>query len=214
MKNEDIIHKLNVIAAIEKGQTFSDAYDTPLDHNIWSTTLWRTYNREDRKKSVNCIKNILDQGYTLYNTTYDVSVIEALKLALIGLENLKVTYKGDHIILGFINTIIDDYKKKLVLNESDFFTNIKSKNYTFIENYLYEGNNPNVKNIDGQNALHLVCEQYYNAKIMDILLNFNIGLTDKDIYNNTPLYYAVTSGCTDAVLKLEEAISKKKRENL
>jgi ankyrin repeat protein len=213
---EDIINKLNVIASIKKDQTFSDAYDIPLDHNIWSTTLWRTYNREDRKKSINSINTILDQAYTLYTESYDSNIMNMIMAALSGLENLKITYKGDHMIIGLIDTIIDNYNKKYQISidqEPIFFTHLRNANYGYIEDYLYNGNNPNIKNNDLQNALHIVCDKkYYYGKIMDILVNFNIALTDKDKDDKTPLYYAVTSGCTEAVLKLEECIAKKRKE--
>lgn len=204
--NEDNLSKLKMIASIEPGQTFSPSYDTPLDHNIWSTTIWRTYNREDRKKSINYIKSVLDEA------RLHVESKEMILLALKGLENLKETYKGDYMIIGLINTIIEDYSNLNISIDCDFFDALKNLNYPYIEKYLYDGNNPNIKNNDKQNALHIVSDnKVYNYKIMDMLLNFNIGLTDKDVYGNSPLYYAVTSGCTDAVLKLEEAISKKKR---
>jgi len=215
-KNEDILHKLKVIACIEKGQTFSTAYDTPLDHNIWSTTIWRTYNREDRKKSINAIKSILEQAYSLYCENYDITIMNSIMTSLNGLENLKTTYKGDHMIIGLIDTIVDDYKKKYDIvsdQEPQFFTELKNKNYSYIETYLYDGNNANIKNNELQNALHITSDKkYYSGKIMDLLLNFNIGISDRDINEQTPLYYAVTTGCTEAVLKLEECIAKKKRE--
>lgn len=215
--SEDILSKLKMIASIEKGQTFSPSYDTPLDHNIWSTSIWRTYNREDRKKSINYIKNILEQAYQLYYINSDSKIIEMMSSALQGLDNLKVTYKGDFMIIGLVNTILEDYTKKInpvdtEYIELEFFTELKNMNYSFIENYLYEGYSTIVKNNELQNALHIVSDKkYYHCKIMDLLLNFNVGLTDKDIHGNSPLYYAVTSGCTEAVFKLEEAISKKKR---
>lgn len=216
VKTEDILNKLKVIAAIEKGQTFSNAYDIPLDHNVWSTTIWRTYNREDRKKSINSIKNILENAYIMYCQNYDITIMNAIMDALNGLANLKSTYKGDHMIIGLIDTIIDDYKSKYDLindREPVFFTELKNRNYSYIENYLYEGNNPNIKNNELQNALHITSDKkYYCSKIMNLLLNFNIGISDRDINDQTPLYYAVTSGCTEAVLKLEECIAKKKRE--
>jgi len=214
MNIEDIITKLKTISTIEKGQTFSPSYDLPLDHNIWSTTISRTYYREDRKKSIMYIKEILNHGYQFYIKDHNIELRKLLFCALNGLDNLKVTYKGDFMMLGLINTILDDYDNKLnTAYKSEFLMAVKSNNYDYVENYLYEANEANeanLKNEDLQNALHIISDKkYYNSKIMDVLLNFNIHITDKDIHGNTPLYYAITSGCTDAVLKLEEAIAKK-----
>lgn len=224
---EEILIKLSTIASIEKGQTLSTSYEATLTHNSWSTSFMRTYNGEHRRKTVDYIKDIFERSIAIAlelkkdlasYESYDI-LINAIKAALLGVENLKTTYKGDHYIIGLINTMIEETTKHInakaveVSPQADFFEAIKTVNYEFIENYLYDGNFPNVKNKLLQNGLHCAADkQHYNEKILNILLNFNVDVYAKDMHGNTPLYYAISTGNVAGIIKLEEYISKKKRE--
>ena len=223
---EEILIKLSTIASLEKGQTLSTCYEAPLTHNSWSTSFMRTYNREDRRKTIDFIKDIFDRSLVMLSTLKSDERSElktAIQNALVGVENLKVTYKGDYYVIGLINTMIVEMNKHLCnpieklpkdvpnTDLSDFFEAIKTSDYTFIEDYLYDGKSPNIKNEFLQNGLHLVADkQYYNLKILTILLNFDVNVYLKDMYGNTPLYYAISTGNIEAVIKLEEYIKKKR----
>ena len=246
---EEILIKLATISSIEKGQTLSTCYETPVTHNSWSTSFSRTYNGEHRKKTINYIKDVFeraliiledlnkDEGYTI--------LVNLIKDALIGVENLKTTYKGDYYIIGLINTLVEETNRHLyndqsnkididkididkidmdkidikepayTLNHQVFFEAIKNSDYSTLEEYLYDGKEPNLKTLQQQNGLHLVADkQYYHEQILNILLNFNVDVYAKDVYGNTPLYYAISTGNIKCIIKLEEFISHKKREQL
>lgn len=221
---EEILIKLTTIGALEKGQTLSTCYETPVQHKSWSTTFSRTLNGEHRKKTINYIQDVISEAKSIVESLKDEEGIDILKNlikeSLIGVENLKTTYKSDYYIIGMINTLIEDTTKWLtthkmeVIESTDhriFFDAIKNIDYVTLEDYLYDGKEANLKTEKLQNGLHLVADKgYYNLKILNILLNFNVDVHAKDIDGHTPLYYAISTGNAECVIKLEEYISKKK----
>lgn len=242
---EEILIKLSTIASLEKGQTLSTIYESPVAHNSWGTCISRTYNKEDRKKTITYIKGVFESALILAaDLKSDVEgytiLVNQIRNALIGIDSLRTTYKGDYYIIGLINTIVEETNKYLeeikikemdeIINavknsqdnpiekyESDhhalFFKAIQTNDYLKIEDYLYDGKEPNIKNMMLQNGLHCIADKkYYNLKILNILLNFNVDVYDKDIDGNTPLYYAISTGNIECIIKLEEYISKKKRD--
>lgn len=222
--SDELLFKLLSIASIKKGETLSTTTCQPIEKSYWSTTLSRTYNRENRKKSVSYIKDVVEQALKIvkYNSNDEnkLTLTDALNSCLPALENLKETYKGDYEICGAISTIINLIKPSFTevfvdVTNHELFDAIKNKNYDYIEKYLYDGKDVNIKTIDGQNALHIaVDKKYYDKQILNLLLSFNIDLTCKDIEGSTPVYVAVTTGCCEAVLMLEDCIAKKKRDHI
>jgi hypothetical protein len=199
-----------------------------IPHNSWSTSFWRTYNRETRKKTVSYIKDVFDTAILMLKRgDIDVNLLkDDITLALLGFHHLKGTYKGDFETVGLISTFIDDINKKLgdiVLNlntkkinvtykdDLNFFDLIANRQYDDIKKYLYEGHDPNILNFEGKNALHFVCHKlYYDPNILNLLYSFNVDPLREDIFGNTPLQEAVNSGCAEAVIFLETIIGKKK----
>ncbi len=248
---EEILIKLAMIASIKKGETLSTSYEKPVLHNCWSTSFSRTYNGEHRKKTISHIKSVLDSAVLLLNDMKTDKegteiLLNTIKEALLGVENLKTTYKGDYYVIGLINTLIDEItiainkndivntsseqkeqkepKETMIVNTQlndvkktkltvPFIEAIKKGDYDTIEDYLYDGNDPNVKTESMKNGLHYIAKKhYYNSKIIDILLNFNVDVNIKDSNNQTPLHIAIATSNVECVLKLEEYISKKKRQ--
>jgi hypothetical protein len=213
---EDVMSKLTIIASLNEGDTLSPSYDQIVNHNSWSTSFWRTYNRETRKKTIDYIKDVFNHAVELYKTGYvdSASLKDAICKALIGFSHLKKTYKNDFEIIGHIETISNEiaaivnycYKN----GSEDFFNYLMTKQYDFIEKYLYDGYPGGVLNHQGQNAFHIICQkQYYDAKILNLLYNFNIDPFCIDLQGLTPLDVAVSTGCAEAVIFLE-TINKKK----
>ncbi len=231
---EEILIKLSTIAALKKGQTFSTSYESPVTHKSWSTSFLRTYYSEDRKQTIKYIKDVLETALlTASQIKFDTEgyniLVDQIQLATIGIENLRTTYKGDYYIIGLINQLVEETKQYLIdiknneyvkcekkeklETDPEFFEAIHQGNYNVIEDYLYDGKEPNIKNNSLQNGLHVVAhKEYYNIKILNILLNFNIDVYAKDIEGNTPLYYAISTGNVDGIIKIEEYISKKKKD--
>lgn len=212
-----LIELLNTIANIQPGQTFSTSYKDVISHN-WRTGLYRKYYKEDRRETIEFIKDLMEQALS------EQLKPEILK-ALNGLEQLKQTYHGDDITIGQISVLITNIKRKLhdpeyVISIGDlcadtdseeFFAMIIKKDNQLLSAYLYAGKYPSYINERGQNGLHLLAQkEYYCGKMMDLLIDFNvnISLIDKDDY--TPLYYAISTGCVEAILKLEEALARKR----
>ena len=219
LDQETIINQLKLIASLQEGQTLSTSSETTVTHNAWLTTLWRTYYSEDRKKSMQYINNAFLNAITLYQSGVDIK--NEITKALQGLEKLKLTYKDDHDLRGLVVKIIDDTNveiekiKPLGGNDKNFnfFNNLKNKNYNGIEDYLFENNDPNILNEENQNALHITSQQeFYNKEIMGLLLQFRVDTYFKDKHNNTPLYYAIITECTDAILCLEDYNKKLKKK--
>ena len=226
LEQEKIIKQLKLISSLQDGQTLSTSSETIIPHNAWSTTFWRTYYSEDRKKSIEYIKNAFENALILYKE--DPSIKINIDNALIGLKNLKLTYKSDHDTRGIIAQIINDTNEEIhqmnnndtneeinqINNNNDtfyFFEALKSQNYSLIE--LYVNNDPNMLNDEKQNGLHIISQQeFYNKDIMDLLLFFHVNPNLKDVHNNTPLYYAIITECTDAILQLEEYNKKLKKK--
>lgn len=223
---DELIKTLNSIASIKKDETFSPNINQNISHNTWSGSIWRTYYRESRIKTVKYIQNIFEQTIeiiqTIQNNELKDKLKNSLQEAIVGLENLKLTYINDFETIGIIVTIINNINEKLsvtiepitdheIIENTQFFDAIKSKNYLFIEQYLYDGNEPNIKNTEYQNGLHLISQKcFYDKKIINLLLSFGINYQDKDIHDQTPLSYAINTGCSEAVIILEEHIRKKK----
>lgn len=80
------LDELRKIAQIMPGQTYSPTYKSILNHRAWSTSFWRTYNRESIATTVNHIESIVDTA--IYN---NVST-ELLEAAIGGINNLISTY--------------------------------------------------------------------------------------------------------------------------
>jgi hypothetical protein len=159
---DNLIKKLEVIASLTEGMTLSTSqFPTLISHNSWSTTIWRTYSREDRQKTVLYIRDILDAAVTLLKALSEEQQVELkshIVSALKGFETLKLTYKGDFTTLGLITSIIDNVTS-LLNGDPLFFKYVVNKNYDEIEKYLYDGMDVNVLNSKGQNVMHLLCHK-------------------------------------------------------
>src|SRR5437868_1925976 len=201
MKNDELQVILEQIAKIKPGDTFSASYNQPVQHNVWSTTATRTWYRESRQGTLTYLKHI-------FETALQCKVmIPMAKEAMQGLENLKYTYHNDSAIINDIDELITVVYKQLNqynVDKHEFFVALEKNNQSFVEAYLYNGEESNLKNEDGQNALHVVSQKaYYNEALFKLLIHFKVDPLALDVDDKTPLYYAITTGCTDAVLKLE-----------
>jgi ankyrin repeat protein len=119
---EELLKKLEILATIKEGQTIS-TYGTLsiIEHNAWSTTFWRTYARENRQKTINYIKSILDDAMDhIDNLVVRNLVIKAMQ----GVSNLKFTYKDDLKIVDAILILLNSYH--CLLEPVDITSNTQS----------------------------------------------------------------------------------------
>ena len=104
---------LQIISTLQKGQTFSPISRQNIDHNSWSCTLWRSYNKENRKSTISYIRERFMEVLDYYHLNKNSEILITLDEALIGFQNLKETYKGDYAIIGEINSVLEEVKYKL-----------------------------------------------------------------------------------------------------
>lgn len=218
---DELSNILSKLSLIKTGDTFTCSTNQVVDHSTWYSSLTRRYYREDRKGTVSYIKDVLEQA------TPHATLHNDIKNAILGLQNLQLTYKNDFDTIGAIDTIIHDAKRRMtstdiiidipdtdpdtIDNIPELLKAVEAKDWEGIKQYLYDGRDPHVVNASKQNALH-VCAQSYDSKIMNLLIHFNVDVFKMDEAGWTPLYYAVISGSTEAVLKLEEYKAQKKKE--
>lgn len=94
---------LNVIASIKPGMTLSDTTMTVVDHNSWSSSFWRRYSGENRNTTINRIKDLMDEALSM---DYSSELDDAIERALVGINNLKETYKDDQEIVLKLDLIL------------------------------------------------------------------------------------------------------------
>lgn len=229
----NILTKLKSISLIKEEDTYSTVSEEPILHNSWSSFFYRRYNRENPGKTIQYIKEVLYSALRLINECNDNEEKNEIKSlltdALKGFSNLKITYKNysDTVIdinniLNDINThmldncvLTDDVSGELYINDKDkFFNNLYESKYDEISKYLYDGNDVNIINDEGKNALHIVCDKkYYNKEIFKLIMSFNINLMQKDDKGFTPLDCAVNTNCSEAVvdIELQKILENKKK---
>lgn len=111
----NLIDKLKIISDITEGKTLSTFRGnlSLLDHNSWYTTFWRTGTRENKDKTISCIKEIMDEAL---NYLDDDDMRAHMYAAIEGMERLKKTYTDyiDRIVR--LDKLIIHYKHVLESN--------------------------------------------------------------------------------------------------
>lgn len=108
-----IIKDLTTISMLLPGKTLSSSSMTIIDHNSWTTTLWRTYSGENRKETIQFIMGILYEAINIYLLSPNVVLGTAIDSALDGFETMKETYKTDYYIIADIDSTLRDIRDKL-----------------------------------------------------------------------------------------------------
>lgn len=103
---KQILSNLSVIGSIQKDQTFSISTMSIVDHNSWFTSAWRYYYGENREKTVDFIINIFHEAFKLCQNKPSKLIIEGITNSLVGIINLKETYKKDANIYLTIGDLI------------------------------------------------------------------------------------------------------------
>lgn len=125
----DLLEKLKVIANITEGKTLSTygGNISLLDHNSWYTTAWRTCSRENKKKTVLCIKGIIDEAMAYINRE---EIKRAIYDAFVGMEQLKKTYIDYPDTVIDIDKLILNYKTAIELNDLGEVYNVDDNDTT------------------------------------------------------------------------------------
>jgi hypothetical protein len=110
--NDDTVVALRVIGMIREGQKVS-VHDGVLIIEQGQTrtiinSIMRWINGDNRNKTINYIKNIVNNGLILVND--EPRVIQAFQESLAGISALKVTYADDAVIVANLNVLEDKIK--------------------------------------------------------------------------------------------------------
>ena len=60
-----LLYDLNVISKITPGHILSTSTMTIIDHNAWSTSVWRRYARENRQDTIKVIRSIFVEALSI-----------------------------------------------------------------------------------------------------------------------------------------------------
>jgi len=103
--------KVDLIGQIVPGKTISTSTTSLVDHSSWFTSLSRTYWRESRNETLAWIETVLVDGVMAEDIRPD-----QIERALLGLENLKKTYKNDFYTIAEISRLISKIDTSLKKN--------------------------------------------------------------------------------------------------
>ena len=109
-----IVSDLKILATITPGKTLSTSTMTIIDHKAWSSSFWRTYSGENRKMTIFSIKKIFLQALSIIESYESCELLEHIKLALIGVSNLKETYKNDYYTISDIDHMLNEIEEEVV----------------------------------------------------------------------------------------------------
>lgn len=154
---ERLKDKLLLLAEIKPGFTLSTSTMQIIDHRVFTTSLFRWYNGENRVETLEKIEEILQEGGVAYLETKDEEFKGLLEKALDGVRNLLLTYE-DEASRERINSLLEPLEK-LVSNPLDEFltTNpLKENKKNFSSPILFEpeaspefGGSPSPENWQG-----------------------------------------------------------------
>ena len=129
--NDDTIVALRVIGMIREGQKVS-VHDGVLIIEQGQTrtivsSIMRWINGDNRNKTINYIKKIVNNGLLLVNE--EPRVVAAFQESIAGINALKVTYAEDAVIVANLN-VLEDKIKSSIKYEAPIISNVnESANY-------------------------------------------------------------------------------------
>lgn len=122
---QSLIEELQLISTIKPGQTFSKISKTVVDHKSWSTSLWRTFYRENRRETITYIHTCLQQAvdiyiYQLHRGEDDQILRTYILMSLVGFNNMTKTYWEDFSSTTEIERIIRETTRRIDESSSLF----------------------------------------------------------------------------------------------
>jgi hypothetical protein len=99
---------LELIGLIRPGTTISTSTGKIVNHETWSGSFSRLWNRDDRRKTMEYVEKIVTTLQSVIDKTpYSINMYRLkIQRAILGLENLTKTYKDDENICNGITKII------------------------------------------------------------------------------------------------------------
>jgi len=119
--NDDTIVALRVIGMIREGQKVSVHDGVLIIEQGQTRTIINSIKRwihgDNRNKTINYIKNIVNNGILLIND--EPRVTAAFQESLAGISALKVTYAEDAVIVANLNVLYDKIKSVIKYEPSN-----------------------------------------------------------------------------------------------
>jgi hypothetical protein len=115
---DDVIVNLNVLSNIKVGNKLYHNNNYLNINNNYFSFIYRWYNNINRHDSIEFINIILVETFKYNNLLYNNHVLlfrltDSLQNSINGLENLKITYNGDKLIVSKIDCMIDSIRSKI-----------------------------------------------------------------------------------------------------
>lgn len=100
---------------IQIGDTFSSTTQTIISHRTWATSLWRTYQGENRTQTMNYIVSVLEEAMDRFQLHPEEATMHRLLRAVQGLARLQFTYASDEALSAVIRNKCQDYNERIIL---------------------------------------------------------------------------------------------------
>lgn len=100
---------------LQIGDTFSSTTQTIISHRTWATSLWRTYQGENRTQTMNYIVSVLEEAMDRFQLHPEEATMHRLLRAVQGLARLQFTYASDEALSAVIRNKCQDYNERIIL---------------------------------------------------------------------------------------------------
>lgn len=95
MNKHEVSEKLFILSNISEGETYSYVSNKNMVHNSYMTSIYRSYNGENRSDMYQKLEEILLTAANIYLEEKSKDILLLIKGAMKGINNLMVTYKSD-----------------------------------------------------------------------------------------------------------------------
>lgn len=113
--DEKLWHIIDSLASLEAGQTFSTTSQQIVHHGSWSTSLWRTYQGENRRQTIDYLVRILEDAFTYFELHPQEKIMNRLLKAIQGFAKLQFTYNDDEKLVEEICYVCQKESERVIL---------------------------------------------------------------------------------------------------
>lgn len=99
---------------LQIGDTFSSTTQTIISHRTWATSLWRTYQGENRTQTMNYIISVLEEAMDRFQLHPEEVTMHRLLRAVQGLARLQFTYANDESLSAVVRNKCQDYNERII----------------------------------------------------------------------------------------------------
>ena len=110
-RQRSVCSRLNFLSRLQKGDKIH-VRNLIIQPRSWATSLYRTFVPCNRKDAVYFCRQVFEDAKNAMQHASDGKLQELLnshvKSAIIGVQNMKVTYEADHMVCSELDTIVVD----------------------------------------------------------------------------------------------------------